>query len=54
MLGLAAISAAATKLDVEMRRKRKADRRPRLRPRWMTGSTLRPNGEERIRHRDFG
>ena len=52
--GLAAISAAATKVEDERKMEWIADSRPRSRPRWMTGNTSRPNGELRPRHRDFG
>jgi hypothetical protein len=33
---------------------RNAKTQPQLRPRRMTENTPRPNGEDRIRHRDFG
>ncbi|HTZ02432.1 MAG TPA: hypothetical protein VMC05_08875 [Xanthobacteraceae bacterium] len=42
-----AASAVITKAEAERRKKKRAEVRPPSRPRLMTGSTLRPNGEER-------
>jgi hypothetical protein len=48
------MSAPAINADVEMRRKRNAVVRSRVRPLSMTGNMPRPNGETVTRHRDFG
>ncbi|MGB7035040.1 MAG: hypothetical protein WBD71_05900 [Xanthobacteraceae bacterium] len=52
--GRLAASMIVTIADVEIRKNENVKMRPGLGPRLLTGNTLRLNGEERTRHRDFG